>query len=411
MVMQVVMLKKYDTDPVKALDLVQYAVPEPNKDEVLVEVYAASLNPIDARIRAGYGKTIFSLKAPLPIILGRDFSGVIVKVGEDVQEYKKGDSVFGVVSPFRALGMKQGSHAEFVCIPTSEITNKPTNVTHVQAASFPYVALTTYHALITQSGMRCEDYAGKQVFVSAGAGGVGSYAIQFLKALNAYVVTTCSEANVDYLNRLGADEVINYEKEDYTKRVRNCDIAYDLLGKSHTDSILPLLKSISLYKAIELQIETVLTSCLEMLAGADETWDVSKYKNILKYFDLELLKIFSYSSRYISIVGPMMPFTDSKGLHVGMRQFVSNTLERKFYQIKEHGRYFNYSFFEPNITGLKLLAEHISTDKVKSCVFQVFSLAQAAEAHKSIDSGHTRGKIVFYMNVNNNDSTLKNYVN
>lgn len=397
---KVVTLKRYDSDPSKALELTQYPIPEPSKHEVLVKVYAASLNPIDARIRTGYGKTIFSKKATLPIVLGRDFSGIVIKVGEGVSEHVAGGQVFGVVSPFRPLGMKQGSHAEFVCVPCSELIKKPNNVDHVQAASLPYVALTTYNALITQPGMQYEDYAHKKVFVSAGAGGVGSYAIQFLKALNATVITSCSTEKLEHVHDLGADEVIDYQKKDVFNAIKECDIAYDLLGKSHTKPTLSLLKRIPPSKDMILQGEKIFTDCLQELSKTDETWDVPKYKAILSYFDSELAKLSLDFPKYISIVSPMMPLTDAHGIFKGMHHFISDTLNKKFYQFKEHGRHFNYSFFEPNKEGLKLLSTHIESAKVKPCVCQVFSLNQASEAHKAIDTGHTRGKIVFSMDNN-----------
>ena len=142
--------------------------------------------------------------------------------------------------------------------------------------------------------------------------------------------------------------------------------------------------------SIILKIEMLLATCLAQIESANEDWDVPKYKNVLKHFDIELSKLLPNSPKYVSIVGPMMPLTDEKGLHAGMHQFVSDTLARKASQAKEHGRYFNYSFFEPNSEGLKLLAEHVTTDKIKPFVGQVFSLADAAAAHESIETGHTR---------------------
>ncbi|WP_218813584.1 zinc-binding dehydrogenase [Rickettsiella endosymbiont of Dermanyssus gallinae] len=404
--MKVMLLKQYNIDPTKALALVDYPMPQPSEEEVLVEIYAASINPIDARIRSGYGKAIFSEKTPLPIILGRDFSGVIIKVGANVEEYREGDSVFGVVSPFRVAGMKQGSHAKYVCVPISEIIKKPNNIDYIQAASLPYVALTTYSALISQAGMHYNDYKGKKVFVSAGAGGIGSYAIQFLKAMGAYIVTSCSSKNIEYVCKLGADEVIDYEKESAIT-INDCDIAYDLLGKSNIEPMLSCLKKTSPDSSIISGIKVLLDNGLAQLESADTTWTVPSYKKILKDFDIELAKLLPYSAKYISIVGPMMPLTDSKGLHAGMQQFVSDTLKYKAFQASEFGRYFNYSFFEPNAEGLRLLVEHIESGKIDPCVSQIFSLTQAPEAHRAIETGHTRGKIVFDMSLVNKDNSTE----
>ncbi len=401
--MKVVVLNQYSKDPNEALKVVKWPIPTPTDEEVLVNVRAASLNPIDARMRTGYGRTLFAAKAPLPIVLGRDFSGTILKIGPAVQGYAVGDEVFGVMNPFRCEGLKQGTHREYLTVPIIEITKKPKNMDHVQTASLPYVALTTYSALITQARMQCTDYKSLRVLVHAGAGGVGSYAIQFLKTLGAHVITTCSTKNIGFVQDLGADEVIDYSQEDYSKRLKECDIAYDLLGNTHTSRTLDTLVARPPSSHTLRMIEKLYEQCMAKLNSATEEWSVPNYKAILNEFDTQLFELLDNMPKYISIVSPMMSLTDDCGLQEGMKKFVATTLQQKMFQAKTHGRFFNYSFFEPNQEGLRLLADDLARGKIKPIVGQVFSLEDAASAHAAIETERTQGKIVFNMKTSIND--------
>lgn len=391
-----IVLKKYSEDS-SSFELEDASPREPEAGEVLVRVYAASVNPIDSRVRSGYGKAIFAARASLPYVLGRDFSGKIIKVGAGVTEYKEGDDVWGVVSPFRAEGVKNGSHSTFVTIPTVECHPKPKNMSFVEAASIPYVALTTWMALITQCRKTLDWYRGKKVLVHAGAGGVGSFAIQFLKILGARVTTTCSAKNCDFVRSLGADEVIDYQSERYGDIVRDCDAVYDLLGKEHTAISLTTLISKELNQAEQDKIEIILQSCLEKLEGLTQEAGMPAYKAILKVFDDETRYLTEHAPVYVSIVGPLMPLTDALGLSLGMQKYVRETLQIKAEQLKKHGRYFSYSVFEPNQDALAFITDLANKGAVKPQVGGIYTLYDHQGAYRELDSGHARGKIVFEM--------------
>ena len=154
--------------------------PQPKPNQVLVEVKASSVNPIDLMKRAGYGKTIFEKQRNdlFPWIIGSDFSGNVVDKGSKVSNFEIGDEVWGCSS-----NANSGTHAQYVCIDMDEITHKPKNIDHLSAASLPYVALTTWSAIVRWAGLRPMDLKGKKVFIQGGAGGVGCFSIQLFKSL------------------------------------------------------------------------------------------------------------------------------------------------------------------------------------------------------------------------------------
>lgn len=195
------------------------ADPTPGPDDVLVEVHAAGINPIDWKVRAGMMRARFELD--FPDVLGRDVSGVVVETGDNVTDLKKGDAVFGVCPPTR-----WGSHAELVAVEAGILAIKPSAVSHVEAASIALVGCTALTALektaTIDNGMR--------VLIHAGAGGVGAFAIQYCKSRGATVYATCSGRNVDYVSGLGADEVIDYTKADFAETLSDLDVTYDTMG-------------------------------------------------------------------------------------------------------------------------------------------------------------------------------------
>jgi len=196
-----------------------FTEPSAGEAEVVVTVEAASVNPIDWKMREGFLKSVFPLE--FPRILGRDFSGTVVAVGEGVREFVPGDAVYGVGSPF-----KQGTHAERLGIATKLIAPKPAGISHVEAAATGVAALTALAALDRDADLK----PGDRVLVHAGAGGVGSYAIQYAKARGAHVVTTASTANADFVRKLGADEVVDYRNQDFVEAVAACDWVLDTVG-------------------------------------------------------------------------------------------------------------------------------------------------------------------------------------
>ena len=190
--------------------------PTPGNREVLVRVHAAAVNPIDWKIRAGQ-----AFKPPLPYIGGFDVSGVVVAVGEEVTQFKTGDAIFAMLDLRRG-----GGYAEYAIVKEPEAARKPPKVSHVEAASVPLVTLTAWQALFDTAGLE----KGQTVLIHAGAGGVGSAAIQLAKSKGAHVIATASVANHGFLKSLGADEIIDYRTEKFEDRARDVDVVLDPIG-------------------------------------------------------------------------------------------------------------------------------------------------------------------------------------
>jgi NADPH:quinone reductase-like Zn-dependent oxidoreductase len=184
--------------------------------QVVVDVAAASVNGADWRVRAGQ-----YADAKFPLILGRDFSGTVSAVAADVHDLKVGDAVFGVLEAGR-----EGAYAEKLAIAAAIIAKKLAALPHVQAAAIALTGLTAIISIETTLKLQC----GETILIQGGAGGVASFAIQLAKHLGARVITTTSAANVDYVRGLGADEVIDYNTQDFTKTVSGCDAVFDTVG-------------------------------------------------------------------------------------------------------------------------------------------------------------------------------------
>ena len=191
--------------------------PAAGPGQVVVDTVATSINAADWKVCAGeYGG-----QAKFPMVLGRDFSGVVSALGAGVQDLRVGDEVFGVLEAGR-----DGTYAEKIAIGGAIVAKKPGSVTHVDAAALALTGLTALCAVEDSLKLR----AGETILIQGGAGGVASFAIQLAKHLGARVITTASAANRDYLRELGADEVIDYTTTDFTKAVRNCDAVFDTVG-------------------------------------------------------------------------------------------------------------------------------------------------------------------------------------
>jgi alcohol dehydrogenase len=190
-------------------------VPEPvlREDEVLVQVHAAGVNLLDSKIRSGEFKLILPYRAPF--VLGHDVAGVVVRVGPRVRQFKPGDEVYARPDDFRI-----GTFAEFVAIKEDSLAIKPKNLTMVEAASMPLVGLTVWQALVEKAKLK----KGQKVFIQAGSGGVGTFAIQLAKHLGATVATTISAGNVALVKSLGADVVIDYKTQDFEKILSGYDV-------------------------------------------------------------------------------------------------------------------------------------------------------------------------------------------
>lgn len=318
-------------------------VPTPAKGEVLVRVCAASVNPSDCAIRSGYGKEIFQHKGqvgpgPFPQRLGRDASGVIAALGEGVRRYGIGSRVF--TAPTRA------TMADYICVDESELACMPSKLDFVEAASLPFVALTTWTALVSQVGLRRETTRGKRVVITRGAGGVGSFAIQFMKAWGAHVATTCSTRNVELCRDLGADVVVDYTREKAGAVLNDYDVVLD--------------------GAFDMEEEML--STLKVGAGAS----------------------------YVTIVSPKIRLVDQLGLEEGLKQ--ARILFGKAQNRQaELGRNYHWGFMQPDGEALAQVGALLENGAIRPVVDRVYALQQVAEAHEYCESRQARGKIVIDM--------------
>ncbi len=188
-------------------------------DSVIIEVHAASLNPIDNILRAGHLKEMMALS--FPHVMGYDVSGMVVEVGASVTTVKVGDSVLA-----RPNQEDAGAIAEFARLKENELALKPAGLSHTDAASAPLAGLTAWQALITKGDLQ----KGQKVLIHAGSGGVGTYAIQIAKSIGAYVATTTSARNAELVKRLGADVVIDYKTQQFQDELSDYDLVFDMLG-------------------------------------------------------------------------------------------------------------------------------------------------------------------------------------
>jgi NADPH:quinone reductase-like Zn-dependent oxidoreductase len=191
--------------------------PTPTPGEIVVDVHAASVNAADYKVRlGGHGYNV-----RFPHILGRDFSGVVAATGEGVSDFAVGDAVFGV----NDAGI-EGAYAEKLAITAAIVAHKPDRLSHLQAAAVALTGITAIWAIEDTAHLQ----AGETILIQGGAGGVAGFAIQLAKHLGATVLTTASAANADYVRSLGADRVVDYNAEDFTKVVSGCDVAFDTVG-------------------------------------------------------------------------------------------------------------------------------------------------------------------------------------
>lgn len=210
------------------LDHVEVSLPDAS--QVLVRVRAASVNPVDYKIREGKYPAVKEDR--LPYTLGRDVSGVIEQCGAQATQFKVGEEVFGLV------GIGGGGYAEKVVLDQKAIARKPSGLDHEHAAAIPLAGQTAWQGLFRHGGLK----AGQCVLIHGGSGGVGHFAIQFAKAKGARVLTTVSTANVAFAKSLGADVVIDYTKQRFEDHASDLDIVYDLIGGETRERSWKLLK-------------------------------------------------------------------------------------------------------------------------------------------------------------------------
>jgi NADPH:quinone reductase-like Zn-dependent oxidoreductase len=227
--MKAVRIHQYGGREVLSID--DIPVPAIAPDEVLVRVVAASINPVDWKVRAGYLAQM--IPHPLPLTLGWDVSGVVTAVGAGVTQWQVGDAVFS-----RPDLARNGTYAEFVVIRANECARKPRTISHVEAASLPLAGITAWEAMVDVARVG----PGQRVLVHAGSGGVGSLAIQIVKAAGATVIATTSGRNRALVESLGADQVVDYTTTTVADAVEPVDVVFDTIGGAVQEASWSLLK-------------------------------------------------------------------------------------------------------------------------------------------------------------------------
>lgn len=310
-------------------------VPRPTlkADELLVQVHAASVNPIDNMIPTGLFKAV--VKFQLPATLGSDLAGVVTKVGSRVTRFKPGDAVFANI-----FDQGTGSIAELAVVPESAAALKPANLDFVQAASIPMVALTSWQALKERAELR----AGQKVFIPAGSGGIGTFAIQLAKWLGATVGTTTSTDNVGLVRSLGADEVIDYKRQAFESVLRDYDA---VLGTVRGDSI---EKSIGILKA---------------------------------------------RGKIVSLVGPLdVAFARARRLNV-LLTFVFALVSHRIMRLaKKRDIDYSFLFARPDGDQLARIGKLLESQRIRPVIDKVFPFEQAKEALEYLALGRAKGKVV-----------------
>lgn len=215
------------------VNIVDIDKPKAKAGQVVVEVHAASLNPFDTIVRTGYVKDTMPLE--LPVTLGGDIAGKIVEVGEGVEDFTVGDSVFGQAN---AVAGNSGAFAEFAATAANQVGKAPANLSSNEAASLPLVGVSAIQALTEHINVQ----PGQKLFIHGGGGGIGSVAVQIAKQIGAYVAATATGDDVQRVSDLGADEVIDYKQQDFTDLLKDYDAAYDTVGGGDFVKMFGILK-------------------------------------------------------------------------------------------------------------------------------------------------------------------------
>ncbi|MBN8203205.1 NADP-dependent oxidoreductase [Bacillus sp. NTK034] len=328
--MRAMVIDRYGKVPMR---LAEIPAPEIGEYEVLAEIHAASINPVDFKIRDGKVKMLIKYK--MPLILGNDFSGVIAKVGAKVTRFKAGDEIYA-----RPRKSKIGTFAEYIAIHEDDIALKPKNLSFEEAASIPLVGLTSYQALTDILQLQ----RGQKILIQAGAGGVGTFAIQLAKLMGATVATTASAAGADLVKSLGADEIINYKTEKFEKILKNYDAVFDTLGGE------------------------ILEKSFEVIKSGGKIVSVSGLPNAR--FGKE------YGSGFF------------KTLLFSAASHKLTALEKK------HNVEYTFLFMKPSGEQLRIIANLIENGKIKPIIDRVFPFEDAQKAMEYAESGRAKGKII-----------------
>lgn len=316
-----------------ALHLAEVPEPALRDDEVLVQVHAAGVNLLDAKLRSGEFKLILPYR--MPLILGHDVAGVVVKVGPLVRQFKPGDEVYARADDFRI-----GSFAECIPVREASLALKPQGLRMEEAASLPLVGLTAWQALVELAKLK----KGQKVFIQAGSGGVGTFAIQLAKHLGATVATTTSAANADLVKRLGADVVIDYRTQDFEAQLRDYDVVL------HSQDSKTLDKS---------------------------------------------LRVLRRGGKLVSISGPADPAfaqqVSAPGFVKLVIRLLSSSVRRK---ARNLGLDYSFLFMKASGSQLREITPLIEAGAIRPVIDKVFPFESTNEALAYVESGRAKGKVV-----------------
>ncbi|CAM3733130.1 NADP-dependent oxidoreductase [Bordetella tumulicola] len=307
--------------------------PEVGDEDVLVQIHAASVNALDIKIKSGEFKLILPYR--LPLVLGNDMAGKVVRVGSRVHGFKPGDEVYA-----RPDDDRIGTFAELIAVKASSLAPKPQNLTMVEAASLPLVALTAWQVLVETAKLK----KGQSVFIQAGSGGVGTVAIQLAKHLGAFVATTTSTANIGWVKALGADVVIDYKQQDFATELRDYDVVLNSLGNDELKKSLQILKP---------------------------------------------------GGHLISISGPPTPaFAAAKRLAWPLKQVLRLLSFGVRRQAKKDGVEYTFVFMRADGTQLREITSLVESGAIRPVVDKVFPFEDAHKALAYAESGRAKGKVV-----------------
>ncbi|MGD1717177.1 NAD(P)-dependent alcohol dehydrogenase [Dapis sp. BLCC M172] len=232
--MKAVTINRYGSTDV--LEYSEIEKPQITPNQLLVKIKATSVNPVDWKIRQGQLQLLSGFN--FPIILGCDLSGVVLEVGEKVENFEPGDEIYTFINP-----LVGGAYAEYIAIPANTAALKSKNITHSQAAAIPVAGLTAFQALLDLGQIR----PGQKVLINGASGGVGTFAVQIAKAMKTEVIGVCSSNNITLVESLGANRVIDYNQIDFTKESEQYDIIFDAVGKETFSSCENVLKPEGIY--------------------------------------------------------------------------------------------------------------------------------------------------------------------
>jgi len=326
----------------KALQIVKYgeikdslafnevSKPTVGANDLLIEVIAAAINPIDKMLILGHMQGMIPI--PLPSTSAFDVSGIVVEKGDDVSDFEIGDLVYS-----RVPQEQMGTLAEFVAVTSAAVSKKPGNISFEEAASIPLAGLTALQSL-EYAGIKEND----KVLIHAGSGGVGSFAIQYAKAKGAYVYTTTSTTNLEWVKALGADRVIDYKTEDYKAIVKDSDIVFDTLGDNYTS---------------------------------------------------EAFEVIKQGGKVITVIGPL---DEESAKMFGMADY--KLPEDLAKAISDKNAVYKFIFMHPNGGHLNEIKSMIEDEKIKPIIDKVYSFYDSIEAFEHLATGRAKGKIVVKIN-------------